>query len=405
MDIEIKVPSLGESESEATLVAWHKQPGDEVVEDEIVAEVESDKITMEIPAIATGVLKEARKQEGDVVQAGEVIGIIEERQAPAKPSGKTPAKAGGKATAPKAEEPAPEEPAAESPRPAAAEAAKAAHRAEPATSAAAGPAETSSEAEPRGGPKVAAVPEPSPAPEGPAAAVAGERERRVPMSALRKTIARRLKEAQNTAAILTTFNEVNMQPVLDLRARYREAFKARHGVDLGLMSFFVRACIEALGRFPVVNACVEGEDIVYRNYYDIGIAVSTERGLVVPVLRDAGAMSMAVIEERIADFAKRAREGGLLPDDLKGGTFSITNGGVFGSLLSTPILNPPQSAILGMHAIQKRPVAEGDRVVVRPMMYVALSYDHRIIDGREAVRFLVAVKEALEYPGRMMLDL
>ncbi len=400
MDIEIKVPSLGESESEATLVAWHKQPGDEVVEDEIVAEVESDKITMEIPAIATGVLKEVRKQEGEVVQAGEVIGIIEERQAPAKPSGKTPAKAGGKATAPKAEEPAPEEPAAESPRPAAAEAA---HRAKPATSAAAGP-ETSSEVEPRVAPKVAAVPEPSPAPEEPAAG-ADERERRVPMSALRKTIARRLKEAQNTAAILTTFNEVNMQPVLDLRARYREAFKARHGVDLGLMSFFVRACIEALGRFPVVNACVEGEDIVYRNYYDIGIAVSTERGLVVPVLRDAGAMSMAVIEECIADFARRAREGGLLPEDLKGGTFSITNGGVFGSLLSTPILNPPQSAILGMHAIQKRPVAEGDRVVVRPMMYVALSYDHRIIDGREAVQFLVAVKEALEYPGRMMLDL
>ena len=403
MDIEIKVPSLGESESEATLVAWHKQPGDEVVEDEIVAEVESDKITMEISAIATGVLKEARKQEGDVGQAGEVIGIIEERESPVKPSGKTPEKAGGKASAPKAEGPAPEEPAAESPQSAAAEVAKAAHRAKPATSAAAGP-ETSSEAEPRGGPKVAAVPEPSPAPGEPAAG-AGERERRVPMSALRKTIARRLKEAQNTAAILTTFNEVNMQPVLDLRARYREAFKARHGVDLGLMSFFVRACIEALGRFPVVNACVEGEDIVYRNYYDIGIAVSTERGLVVPVLRDAGAMSMAVIEERIADFAKRAREGGLLPDDLKGGTFSITNGGVFGSLLSTPILNPPQSAILGMHAIQKRPVADGDRVVVRPMMYVALSYDHRIIDGREAVQFLVAVKEALEYPGRMMLDL
>jgi len=397
VEIEIKVPSLGESESEATLVAWHKQPGDAVVEDEIVAEVESDKITMEVPAIATGVLKEVRKQEGEVVRAGEVIGVIEERAEAAKPAAsrapsraratqaETDAEAGSKAK--------PETEAASEAKPSAAESAS---EPEPAAARAEAPAESSP-------PHVKPV-EIAPEPETPAT-VSGERERRVPMSTLRKTIARRLKEAQNTAAILTTFNEVNMQPVLDLRARYREEFKARHGVDLGLMSFFVRACVEALARFPVINACVEGEDIVYRNYYDIGIAVSTDRGLVVPVLRDAGAMSMAVIEERIADFAKRAREGALLPDDLKGGTFSITNGGVFGSLLSTPILNPPQSAILGMHAIRKRPVAEGDAVVIRPMMYLALSYDHRIIDGREAVQFLVAVKEALEYPGRMMLDL
>lgn len=392
MDIEIKVPSLGESESEATLVAWHKQPGDAVVEDEVVAEVESDKITMEISAIASGVLKEVRRKEGEVVQAGEVIGLIEEREVEqAMPSDKTEKTGATGGEAP-----------VEEPRDAGKAKAKPA-QAEPA-------AEKSAADEPAAGKPAVDAPDSAPAEFEPRVVaehtpVVSGRERRVPMSTLRKTIARRLKEAQNTAAILTTFNEVNMQPVMDLRARYREAFREKHGVDLGLMSFFVRACVEALARFPVVNACVEGEDIVYRDYYDIGIAVSTDRGLVVPVLRDAGAMSMARIEASIADFARRARDGALLPDDLKGGTFSITNGGVFGSLLSTPILNPPQSAILGMHAIQKRPVAEGDRVVVRPMMYVALSYDHRIIDGREAVRFLVAVKEALEYPGRMLLDL
>jgi len=375
MDIEIKVPSLGESESEATLVSWQKQPGDDVAEDDVLAEIESDKITMEITAFTNGVLKEVRRQEGDTVEPGEVIGLIEEG---AKTAAKETAKPG-------TEKPAGEKGQAEDvvvkediPQPA-----------KPVT--------------------VVEASEPAAVPDTPSVTSvgvsSGKAEERVPMSRLRKIIAARLKEAQNTAAILTTFNEVNMQPVMDLRAKYRDAFKEKHGVNLGFMSFFVKACIEGLQRFPAINACIEDEDIIYRNYYDIGIAVSSDKGLVVPIVRDAGQMSMAGIETAIADYAAKVREGGLLPDDLKGGTFSITNGGVFGSLLSTPILNPPQSAILGMHAIQKRPVAEGDQIVIRPMMYLALSYDHRIIDGREAVQFLVAVKETLEYPGRMLLDL
>jgi len=380
VDIEIKVPSLGESESEATLVSWQKQPGDDVAEDDVLAEIESDKITMEITAFTNGVLKEVRKQEGDTVEPGEVIGLVEEgvqttAKEAARPDMKKPA--GKKAQVEEAvdEEVIPE-----------------AEKAEPE------PAKPVKVVEP---PKPATVPDTSES-----APVTGDKaEERVPMSRLRKTIARRLKEAQNTAAILTTFNEVNMQPVMDLRAKYRDAFKEKHGANLGFMSFFVKACIEGLQRFPAINACIEDEDIIYRNYYDIGIAVSSDKGLVVPIVRDAGVKSMAEIEVSVADYAAKAREGGLLPDDLKGGTFSITNGGVFGSLLSTPILNPPQSAILGMHTIQKRPVAEGNQIVIRPMMYLALSYDHRIIDGREAVQFLVAVKETLEYPGRMLLDL
>jgi len=388
VDIEIKVPSLGESESEATLVSWQKQPGDDVAEDDVLAEIESDKITMEITAFTNGVLKEVRKQEGDTVAPGEVIGLIEEG---AKPAAKDMEKSeAAKSDTDDAKKPAGEKEQAEDkpaekdiPQP---------EKAEPDT------------AKPV---KVVEPPEPATVPDTSASApVMGDKaEERVPMSRLRKTIARRLKEAQNTAAILTTFNEVNMQSVMDLRAKYRDAFKEKHEANLGFMSFFVKACIEGLQRFPAINACIEGEDIIYRNYYDIGIAVSSDKGLVVPIVRDAGVKSMAEIEASIADYATKAREGGLLPDDLKGGTFSITNGGVFGSLLSTPILNPPQSAILGMHTIQKRPVAEGDQVVIRPMMYLALSYDHRIIDGREAVQFLVAVKEALEYPGGMLLDL
>ncbi|MDQ6959992.1 MAG: dihydrolipoyllysine-residue succinyltransferase [Mariprofundaceae bacterium] len=380
MDIEIKVPSLGESESEATLVSWRKQPGDDVAEDDMLAEIESDKITMEITAFANGVLKEVRKQEGDAVAPGEVIGLIEERvqtegkkkvqSDPGKPSGEKVQK---EDVATEGEIPQPAKKEAVSAKPV-----KAVKAPEPATV-----SDTS----------------------GTTPVMRGKAEERVPMSRLRKTIAMRLKEAQNTAAILTTFNEVNMQPVMDLRAKYRDAFREKHGANLGFMSFFVKACIEGLKQFPVINACIEDTDIIYRNYYNIGIAVSTDRGLVAPIVRDAGQMSMAGIETAIADYAVKAREGGLLPDDLKGGTFSMTNGGVFGSLLSTPILNPPQSAILGMHAIQKRPVVEGDQVVIRPMMYLALSYDHRIIDGREAVQFLVMVKETLEFPGRMLLDL
>ena len=375
MDIEIKVPSLGESESEATLVSWQKQPGDDVAEDDVLAEIESDKITMEITAFTNGVLKEVRRQEGDTVAPGEVIGLIEE----------------GEQVGPgKKEKAATKELAASLPQPAEAEKEEVVEEA---------PQEQETAPPPSKPVKVVETSEPA------VSVAGGKAEERVPMSRLRKTIARRLKEAQNTAAILTTFNEVNMQPVMDLRTKYRDAFKEKHGANLGFMSFFAKACIEGLQRFPAINACIEDEDIIYRNYYDIGIAVSSDKGLVVPIVRDAGQMSMAGIEIAIADYAAKVREGSLLPGDLKGGTFSITNGGVFGSLLSTPILNPPQSAILGMHTIQKRPVAEGDQIVIRPMMYLALSYDHRIIDGREAVQFLVTVKEALEFPGRMLLDL
>lgn len=370
MDIEIKVPSLGESESEATLISWQKQVGDNVAEDDVLAEIESDKITMEITAFANGVLKEVRKQEGETVTPDEVIGLIEE---------------GAKK--------------------------KSAPETTPSEDASAKEVPESTKTTPTPAKPVKEVKKPKPTPKVATSNVTSSDtsenkvEERVPMSRLRKTIARRLKEAQNTAAILTTFNEVNMQPVMDLRAKYRDAFKEKHGANLGFMSFFVKACIEGLQRFPAINACIEAEDIIYRNYHDIGIAVSSKKGLVVPIVRDAGQMSMAEIETTITDYAVKARDGGLLPDNLKGGTFSITNGGVFGSLLSTPILNPPQSAILGMHAIQKRPIAENDRVVIRPMMYLALSYDHRIIDGSEAVQFLVIVKETLEFPGRMLLDL
>ncbi len=376
MDIEIKAPELGESESEATLASWRKDVGEAVAEDDVLAEIESDKITMEVTAFDNGVLKEIRKQAGDTVTPGEIIGLIE---TDAKAASAPRSRAVGK----KREHP-------EKTSPPARRTATVAH----ATVEEAGAAPVRAVAEKKKG-----------TPKMPGSASTGKMEERVPMSALRKAIARRLKEAQNTAAILTTFNEVNMQPVTELRARYRDAFREKHGVNLGYMSFFVKACVEGLRRFPAVNACVEDNDIIYRSYCDIGIAVSTDRGLVVPILRDAGRMDMAEIENAIAGLAQKARESRLVPDDLKGGTFSITNGGIFGSLLSTPILNPPQSAILGMHAIQKRPVAEDDRVVIHPMMYLALSYDHRIVDGREAVQFLATVKEALEFPGRMLLGL
>ncbi len=372
MSVEIKVPSLGESETEATLVAWLKQEGDTVEVDDVLAEIESDKITMEIPSADAGVLREIRKQAGEVVEPGEVIGILDEQARPKPRPKKAPAEETG-----------------------------------PVKGAEAAPAEATVSGQ-VAGEEVHATPQPDePARVTTPLDAAGENrgEERVPLSALRKQIGKRLKDAQNTAAILTTFNEVNMQPVMQLRERYREAFKNKHGVDLGLMSFFVYASVEALKRFPILNAYIDAEDVVYHGYFDIGIAVSTDRGLVVPVLRNVEEMSLADIERDIADYADKARTGGLLPDDLKGGTFSITNGGVFGSLLSTPILNPPQSAILGMHAIQKRPVVENDAIVIRPMMYLALSYDHRLIDGKDAVHFLRAIKDFLEYPGSVLLGL
>ncbi len=379
MSVEIKVPNLGESETEATLVSWLKQEGDAVNVDDVLAEIESDKITMEITALDAGVLKEVRKQAGETVTPGEVIGIVDELAQPKarlKTKSKQEAKAKTKVDL-KAED---ELPSVQSVQP------------------------RTKKKPPRPGAKASPV-KGSAVKVAPLTVAAAERiEERVPLSGLRKKIGKRLKDAQNTAAILTTFNEVNMQPVMRLRGRYREAFKLKHGVDLGLMPFFVNASTEALKRFPVLNASIDGDDVVYHNYFDIGIAVATDKGLVVPALRSVERMSLADIERGIADYANRAQTGRLMPDDLKGGTFSITNGGVFGSLLSTPILNPPQSAILGMHTIQKRPVVEDDAIVIRPMMYLALSYDHRLIDGKDAVQFLRAVKDFLEYPGSMLID-
>jgi len=364
-DIEIKVPSLGESETEATLIAWLKHEGEAVEVDDVLAEIESDKITMEITALEAGLLKGLLKKVDDIVEPGEVIGYIEEgaQSQTAEPATTV--------------EEQPPQPVVEV------------------------PVEAEIHVEDMG----ATVVEPETTPEVRPVVSSERSEERVPMSRLRRRIAERLKSAQNTAAMLTTFNEVNLQDVMDLRSRYGAQFQQKHGVKLGFMSFFVRAVSQAIAQYPALNAYIEGDDIVYHNYVDVGIAVSSEKGLVVPVLRDAHLMNLAQIEKGITDLAVKARDGGLSPDDLKGGTFSITNGGIFGSMLSTPILNPPQSGILGMHNIQKRPIAENDQVVIRPMMYLALSYDHRLIDGADAVRFLVAVKEGLEYPAGLTLDL
>ena len=371
MDIEIKVPSLGESENEATLIAWLKHEGDDVQVDDVIAEIESDKITMEITAFEAGVLKAIYKEAESTVEPGEVIGLLDTSViASSTPEAHTPvveAKV----------KPVPE---------------LAQKKAEAIVQ--------SIQEE-----QITHEKESVPIAKVTTDMVHDRMEERVPMSRLRKRIATRLKESQNSAAMLTTFNEVNMQTVMDLRTKYQENFTQKHGVKLGFMSFFVKACAYASKQYPAINAYIEGDDIVYHNYMDVGVAVSTDKGLVVPVLRDAGLMSYAEVEQGILALANKARDGGLLPDDLKGGTFSITNGGVFGSMLSTPILNTPQSAILGMHAIQKRVVVEHDQMVIRPMMYLALSYDHRLIDGKEAVGFLVAVKNYLEQPGVMVLDL
>jgi len=349
----------------------------------VIAEIESDKITMEITAAEAGVLKAAYKEADSKVTPGEIIGLIDTSVAVQSASGENSQAAKAKVTT-ESEELSGKTPV---------------DKAEKTT--------LEHEAQQRSSAAVSVTPEVEKRlPATPVVTGGHERlEERLPMSGLRKRIATRLKEAQNTAAMLTTFNEVNMQPVMDLRSKYKEAFQSKHRVGLGFMSFFINACSYASLKHPVINACIDGQDVIYHNYMDVGVAVSTEKGLVVPVLRDAGMMGFAQIESGIAELARKAREGGLMPDDLKGATFSITNGGVFGSLLSTPILNPPQSAILGMHAIQRRPVAEGEQVVIRPMMYLALTYDHRLIDGREAVQFLVDVKSYLENPGLVLLDL
>jgi 2-oxoglutarate dehydrogenase E2 component (dihydrolipoamide succinyltransferase) len=402
---EIRVPALGESVTEATIAKWFRQAGDAVKADEPLVELETDKVTVEVPAPASGKLSSIDAAPGTTVNVGALLGLIEEGAA-----GAAPAKA---AEAPKKAEAAPAAKAADAALSPAVR--KMVEENKVDTAAVTG---TGKDGRLTKGDVIAHLEKPATAevkplviPAAPAAARApsaptdAAREERVRMSRLRLTIARRLKDAQNTAAMLTTFNEVDMTATMALRNQYKDLFEKKHGVKLGFMSFFVKACIQALKEIPAVNAEIDGEDIVYKNFYHVGVAVGTEKGLVVPVLRDADNLSFAGVEKTIADFGKRARDGQLQIADMQGGTFTISNGGVYGSLMSTPILNAPQSGILGMHKIQERPVAINGQVVIRPMMYLALSYDHRIVDGKEAVTFLVRVKENLEDPQRTILDL
>ncbi len=415
MALEIVVPTLGESVTEATVSQWFKSVGDHVDMDEPIVELETDKVTLEVNATVAGALSEILAAAGEEVEVGALLGRIEEGAAGTKKAPAAPAKAEAKAAP---------TPAAAAKAPAAAAAAKAPPPPPPAADGGHGPAVGKLLAEHNLDPSAIAATgkggrltkgdvlshlekggtAPQPAAEALARA-AEPREERVRMTRLRKRIAERLKEAQNTAAMLTTFNEVDMSNILAVRNQYKDAFEKKHGVRLGFMSFFAKAAIVALKELPAVNAEIDGDELVYKNHYDIGVAVSTPQGLVVPVVRDADVKTFAEIEAEITDLGRRARDGKLSMDELSGGTFTITNGGVFGSLLSTPILNPPQSGILGMHKTQPRPVAVGDKVEIRPMMYVALSYDHRIIDGRDAVTFLVRVKECIEDPQRILLDM
>ena len=404
MTVEVRVPQLPESVADATLVAWHKKPGDAVARDENLADLETDKVVLEVPSPVAGVIRELKVETGATVTSGELLAVIAEGEA----AGAAPGAADKAAVAEKTA-------AAEKADAAGGRLSPAARRLVEENRLDAGriagsgrdglitKGDVQQHLEKPAAEPAREAPRP-PAAAKPSSATAGRSEQRVPMTRLRTRIAQRLVEAQSTQALLTTFNEVDMHALNELRGRYKDAFEKRHGVRLGFMSFFVKACIEALRRFPVVNASVEGSDIVYHEYYDIGVAVSTDRGLIVPILRDADLMGFADIEKAVGGYAQRAREGSITIEELTGGTFSITNGGVFGSLLSTPIVNAPQSAILGMHKSQPRPVVVDGEVVVRPMMYLALTYDHRIIDGREAVQFLVAVKEAIEDPSRLLLQ-
>jgi 2-oxoglutarate dehydrogenase E2 component (dihydrolipoamide succinyltransferase) len=426
---EIRVPTLGESVTEATIGRWFKQPGDAVAVDEPLVELETDKVTIEVPAPAAGVLGDIAAKDGETVAVGALLGQIKEGAgaAPAKPSAAPTGRPDQKSATAEpigaaAEEPRPRVP----PKADAAPKSKAVETplapsvrrlaAESGVDVAAVPG-TGKDGRVTKGDMLAAIEraaaEPTPVPQTAAAVQMrapsppddASREERVKMTRLRATIARRLKEAQNTAAMLTTFNEVDMTAVMALRNQYRDLFEKRHGVKLGFMGFFVRACVQALKDIPAVNAEIDGGDLIYKNYYHIGVAVGTEKGLVVPVVRDADRMSLAEVEKAIGDFGRRARDGALKIEEMQGGTFTISNGGVYGSLMSTPILNAPQSGILGMHKIQDRPVVVEGRIEARPMMYLALSYDHRIVDGREAVTFLVRLKEILEDPARLVLDL
>jgi 2-oxoglutarate dehydrogenase E2 component (dihydrolipoamide succinyltransferase) len=421
---EIRVPTLGESVTEASVGRWFKKPGDAVAVDEPLVEIETDKVTIDVPAPTAGVLGDIAAKQGDVVAVGALLGSIKDGAgavaAKTSPTGKPDEK--GASTTPIGAGPEQPQPRAEpKPVPAKIDAPKPEMPMPPSVRKLAAESGMDASTVPGSGKDgrvtkgdmMAAIERATPV-AAPAAAVSvrapsvaddGAREERVKMTRLRTTIARRLKDAQNTAAMLTTFNELDMSAVMALRNQYKDLFEKKHGVKLGFMGFFVRACVQALKDIPAVNAEIDGAEIVYKNYYHIGVAVGTEKGLVVPVVRDADALSLAGIEKTIADFGRRARDGALKIDEMQGGTFTISNGGVYGSLMSTPILNAPQSGILGMHKIQERPVVVAGKIEARPMMYLALSYDHRIVDGREAVTFLVRVKEVLEEPGRLVLDL
>jgi 2-oxoglutarate dehydrogenase E2 component (dihydrolipoamide succinyltransferase) len=402
MTTEVKVPALGESITEGTLGQWLKKPGDAVKVDEAIASLETDKVAIEVNAPVAGVIGALTVNEGDTVEVGAVIATIEEGGAAAAPA------------APKPEEKAPAAAAQQAP----AEPAKTSDALSPSAKRAAGETgvdpstvtgtgkdgrvtradiEGAASSKPAASAPAAAAPAPS--------SSGGRKEERVKMTRLRQTVAKRLKEAQNTAAMLTTFNDVDMSAVIEARAKYKDLFEKKHGVRLGFMGFFVKAACQALRDIPAVNGSIEGDEIVYHDYVDVSVAVSAPNGLVVPVIRDAQDLSVAGIEKTIGDFGKRAKDGTLKMEEMKGGTFTISNGGVFGSLMSTPIINPPQSAVLGLHRIEDRPVVVDGQVVVRPMMYLALSYDHRLIDGREAVTFLVALKNAIEDPTRLLIDL
>ena len=397
MGIEIRVPTLGESVTEATIGRWFKKAGEAVAVDEPLVELETDKVTVEVPAPASGVLAEISAKDGETVQVGAVLGSINESaggKAAAKPAAPAPAK-----TAPA---PAPARPASDTLAPSVRKLA-AESGVDPATLSGSG-----KDGRVTKGDMLSAVASGASAPTAPTMARRSSDaplEERVRMTRLRQTIAHRLKEAQNTAAMLTTFNDVDMSAVMRLRSEYKDSFEKKHGVRLGFMGFFVKACVQALHDVPAVNAEIDGADIVYKNYYHIGVAVGTDKGLVVPVVRDADKLSLAGVEKTIAELGKRARDGKLGIEDLQGGTFTISNGGVYGSLMSTPILNAPQSGILGMHRIEERPVVRDGQIVARPMMYLALSYDHRLVDGRDAVTFLVQVKEIIEDPARLVIDL
>ena len=418
---DIKVPTLGESVTEATVGKWFKKPGDAVAVDEPLVELETDKVTLEVPAPAAGVLGDIAAKDGETVGVGAILGTIKDGAGAAPKSttsgsstGRPDVKTTGTAInaadeEPQLKKPAPAAGATNTTQPPSVKKLAAESGVDPA-----GVSGTGLHNQVTKGDMLAAIeraasaPTPVSAPvqmRAPSPADDASREERVRMTKLRQTIARRLKDAQNTAAMLTTFNEVDMTTVMGLRNQYKELFEKKHGVKLGFMGFFVRACVAALKDIPAVNAEVDGTDLVYKNYYHIGVAVGTEKGLVVPVVRDADMLSLAGIEKKINEYGKRARDGQLKIDEMQGGTFTISNGGVYGSLMSTPILNAPQSGILGMHKIQDRPVVIGGKIEIRPMMYLALSYDHRIVDGREAVTFLVRVKENLEDPARLVLDL